>query len=489
MERETKDYLNKYHMISPGDGILVALSGGADSVCLLYVLGKLKKELGVELRALHVHHGLRGCEADRDAEFSRVLCDSMGIVFYEERIDAAKEAKELGCSVEEAGRLARYRLLEQRAKNWENEIAYCSACRCADGINEPGDGFRVHIATAHHGGDSAETILLNLFRGSGLKGLGGIAPVRGRIIRPLLWTNHQQIMEYLRSEGISWVEDSSNGENEYVRNRIRNEILPAVAGMINEKAEEHILRAGAWIRQANQFFEDRAGLWVDENVSGGRIKAAALRSQDEILQGYIVRCVLQRQRYPLKDITAGHIRQILELADNGTGRKISLPHFLEVENVYGMLRFIYRREISEKYENSLCAGVSGESRDFAAGKSVPVSDFPGFHVSVFPCKNPSEFPKNQYTKWFDYDKIKDTLSVRHRLPGDYITLSSGGRKLLKAYMIDEKIPRDERGRLLLLAEGSHILWIVGLRISEYYKVTEETRTVLQVEFEEGADSG
>ena len=206
MQKQTEIYMKQNHMVEPGDGVLVGLSGGADSVGLLLVLWKLRETFQISLRALHVHHGLRGVEADRDAAFSRMLCERLEIPFYEFRIDAAKEALDRKCSVEEAGRLARYRLYEETARAWEEEIR------------------RVHIATAHHADDNAETVLFNLFRGSGLTGLSGIAPVRGRIIRPLLWAQRSEIQTWLRQQGQDWVEDSTNQESEYSRNWLRNEL-------------------------------------------------------------------------------------------------------------------------------------------------------------------------------------------------------------------------------------------------------------------------
>mgnify|MGYP000597468848 FL=1 len=203
-------------MARPGDGVLVGLSGGADSVGLLLVLWKLRETFQISLRALHVHHGLRGAEADRDAAFSRMLCERLEVPFYEFRIDAAKEALDRKCSVEEAGRQARYRLYEETALAWEKEM-YPDLTSENAGRKEAA-AARVHIATAHHADDNAETVLFNLFRGSGLTGLSGIAPVRGRIIRPLLWAQRSEIQTWLRQQGQDWVEDSTNQESEYSRN-------------------------------------------------------------------------------------------------------------------------------------------------------------------------------------------------------------------------------------------------------------------------------
>lgn len=465
MRNKTEDYIKSFHMTEPGDGVLIGLSGGADSVCLLHLLWCLKKGLDIRLRAVHVHHGLRGEEADRDADFSGTLCRQFNLPFRLVQINAAFEAAENGLSVEEAGRQARYRILEGEALAWEKEI--------------PG---KAHIAMAHHKDDNAETILHNLFRGSGLKGLGGIAPVRGRIIRPLLWAERRQIIEYLEAEGLRWVEDSTNAENDYTRNRIRNELIPFAVREINAQAVQNILRAGERIGQADAYFEKQADRWlmrcgrIRSRTERGRteeyaLDTAALKEEEEILKGYIIRRALEQLSCPLKDITSRHIEDIIRLAEKETGKQLMLPNGIRAWKEYGSLR------LRQKQENS--APVQGKDENFWSGH---------LKMRVFPCENPVDFPKNQYTKWFDYDKIKDTLSVRTRSQGDYITLPGGGRKTVKAYMIDEKIPREARDRIWLLAEGHHILWIVGRRISEYYKITEHTKQVLEVQWDGGRDS-
>lgn len=458
-------------MTRPGDGVLVGLSGGADSVGLLLVLWKLRETFQISLRALHVHHGLRGAEADRDAAFSRMLCERLEVPFYEFRIDAAKEALDRKCSVEEAGRQARYRLYEETALAWEKEM--CPDLTSENAGEKEAAAARVHIATAHHADDNAETVLFNLFRGSGLTGLSGIAPVRGRIIRPLLWAQRSEIQAWLLQQGQDWVEDSTNRESEYSRNWLRNELLPAVGKRLNAQAVRHIDQAGRRIRQADAYLEEVAEEWLQKHAPDGRVDAGALAEQAEIVQGYIVRRLFLKSKMPLRDVTETHVQAVRELLHQGTGKSISLPHGFRAVNVYGFLEV---RSLSHPGERK--GGLLPGSQDENL-----------LQMHTFPCENGDEFPKNQYTKWFDYDRIKGTLSLRHRQPGDYLTLPSGGRKTLKSWMIDEKIPRQEREQIWLLAEEKHILWIVGHRISAYYKITEQTKTILEVEFNGGKSSG
>lgn len=470
MKKETFDYIKKNHMIERGDGVIVGLSGGADSVCLLHVLWCLKEELGIGLRAVHVHHGLRGEEADRDAAFSETLCRERDIPFKLVKIRASEEAKRQGISVEEAGRLARYRILEEEAFLWEKE---------RERESKKGGAGEIKIATAHHGNDSAETILHNLFRGTGLKGLSGIAPVRGRIIRPVLWAQREDIVNWLRSCRIEYVEDSTNRENDYTRNKIRNELMPVISSSVNEQAVQNILRAGERIREADEYLEKTAWNWIGLHSVDGQsgFSAPELLKEDSVIRGYVVRGILRNMGCPLKDITARHIDSVLELMEKGTGKEADLPYGLKAVNSYGRIKFSRREDKPDIRD------------EFTGGQDRRAAVVPRMDIQVFPFQNQEEIPKNQYTKWFDYDKIKDTLSVRNRRTGDYITLAQGGRKTVKSFMIDEKIPREERSEILLLAEGSHVLWIVGYRISEYYKVTEQTKNILQVQLDGGTDIG
>ena len=470
MQKQTEIYMRQNHMARPGDGVLVGLSGGADSVGLLLVLWKLRETFQISLRALHVHHGLRGAEADRDAAFSRMLCERLEVPFYEFRIDAAKEALDRKCSVEEAGRQARYRLYEETALAWEEKM--CPDLTSENAGEKEAAAARVHIATAHHADDNAETVLFNLFRGSGLTGLSGIAPVRGRIIRPLLWARRSEIQTWLRQQGQDWVEDSTNQESEYSRNWLRNELLPAVEERLNAQAVRHIDQAGRRIRQADAYLEEVAEEWLQKHAPDGKADAGALAEQAEIVQGYIVRRLFLKSKMPLRDVTETHVQAVRELLYQGTGKSISLPHGFRAVNIYGFLKCA--RLVIQGKKRGLLPGIQNENL---------------LQMHTFPCENGDEFPKNQYTKWLDYDKIKGTLSLRHRQPGDYLTLPSGGRKTLKSWMIDEKIPRQEREQIWLLAEEKHILWIVGHRISAYYKITEQTKTILEVEFNGGKSSG
>ena len=440
LERRVLQTVKEYHMLEPGDQVLAALSGGADSVCLLALLWRFKNDLGIELSALHVHHGLREGEADRDAAFAEDFCQRLGIPCRVIRADVRGYGKERGLSEEEAGRRIRYEALEAEA----------------DRLGGP-----VRIAVAHHRGDQAETILHNLLRGSGLGGLGGIPYVRGRIIRPLLDTDRREILEWLKKNGFGHVEDSTNSQDHYTRNRIRGYVLPVLEEEVNRGAAGSLIRLGHMASMADSYLEERAAEWRREHEGVPySLPAGELLKADPVIRCYVVMGVIRELAGASRDLGWIHVEQALGLLDRPVGRMIQLPYGLRVRREYESLRF-YR---------------DGEE-SLLEGESI----LPEVSYEIFSYENGKEFPKNMYTKWFDCDRIKGTPVLRTREQGDYIELSGGIRKTLKRFMIDEKIPRDIRDRIPLLADGSHVMWIIGYRISSYYKLTPDTRRVLQAE--------
>ncbi|MDO4325043.1 MAG: tRNA lysidine(34) synthetase TilS [bacterium] len=459
MQEKVYEYMKKHRMTQPGDRVIAAVSGGADSVCLFWLLAQQMQRGEILLRAVHVHHGLRGEEADRDAAFTEKLCQKFDVPCRIVRRDVAQIAAQEKLSVEEAGRMVRYQILEEMAKEWDEEAADGGACR---------------IATAHHQGDSAETILYHLFRGSGLRGLSGIAPVRERIIRPILCVQKNEITAFLEKIGLDWCEDSTNGENHYMRNRIRNELLPWAKKHVNAQAAAHIVQAGERIAQAENFLEySAANAYKDvireETPAGILIQREPLLALHPALRPYVVRLALEKMYGAGTNLGQVHLEAVMDLFEKQVGRERNLPGGVLARRVY---EGVHLETGERKLEMGPLQGCGM-----------------GYEFSVFPYEKGMKIPQNQYTKWFDYDKIKGMVSVRHRKSGDFITISGGGRKSVKEYMIHEKIPRECRDKVELVADGSHVLWIVGWRISEMYKVTEDTKRILQIRLDGGTQDG
>ena len=461
-KKRVMEYMEVHRMAEPGDGILAAVSGGADSVCLLRILSELSGEYGFRLAAFHLNHGLRGAEAERDEQYVKELCGKLEIPLVTARADVARYARENGLSEEEAGRRLRYRYLEQTA-----EKLSCD-----------------RIATAHHRADNVETVLMNLFRGSGLKGLGGIRPVRGRVIRPLLCLERDEIEAYLLDCGVFWCEDSTNRELEYARNRVRNVLVPWVKENINDRAGEHILNTAKFASQADEYFEGLADRLLDEDGSSGRdtdrkrevsIRTKLFDSQPDIVKAYLVRAMIRRAAGQEKDISARHIEAVCALAGPGRGTAADLPYGIRAVRGYDRITITTKP-----------GTTPGPTADLKEEKKTEIPDF-SVETRKFPWKKEMEIPQKRYTKWFDYDKIMDTLSLRHRESGDYFLIEGGKTKLLKRYFIDEKIPAGQRDQIWLLTEGNHVLWAIGYRISEYYKISETTNTVLEVRICKGEE--
>lgn len=466
--KKIKAYIEQFSMLRRGDRVLVGVSGGADSMCLLSVLEGLSKELGIDVLALHIHHGLRGEEADGDEAYVAEYCKKHSIEFYAEHFEVAKEAKKNGWSTEEAGRILRYRAFEERATQ--------SGCS--------------RIAVAHHQEDNAETVLFQIFRGTGLNGLCGIPPVRGKIIRPLLCVGRKEIETYLEMNKLSFRTDSSNLTADYSRNKIRHKLLPYISQELNVQAVRHIAELAEQMREWKEFLNQTvAELYhsmVSEDQGWLRVECSAFLRIPPILRQELLLYLfgkLETGGQGRKNITYQHLETVSGLAQKQAGCSFCLPNDIRVVKNYSTLDFICGSEkVAEALQESVWidCDLLPFVRILPEGKDLPCS---GYRLSIFmeDYKNSIKIPKNRYTKWYDYDKIGNTLELRTRKPGDMIQISSDGKqKTLNRLLIDCKIPRDARDACPLLASGNEILLVPGLRSGEGYYVTEETKKILIV---------
>lgn len=507
MFQRVLNYVNQHHMLTQGDGIVAGVSGGADSVCLLFVLQKIQEIFGGKLYVAHVNHGLRGEEAVADQEFVRRLCQEWKLPFYLKTVDLPAIACEKKLTEEEAGRLVRYDFFRETAKK----------TRAAK------------IAVGHNANDNAETLLFHLIRGSNLKGLGGISPVQGQIIRPLLCVKREEIEQYIKENELDFCMDKTNLEDTYTRNRIRHRLLPLMEE-INPSAVEAVTRAAAACAAADDLIEKEAKLAVAtfvekcNGVSGNRtskrenvrkcndmhgkcyetkqfvVKKEAFATLHPAVLDQLLMEALSMATGSRKDIGAVHIGALRALQAGETGKILSLPYEVRGENQYGDLVFYKKKQNLDALDEE--ADSFGESVHFLEPSeelALPEDKTAGeillpeggrICYSIENYEKNVKIPKNRYTKWLDYDIIKDTLRFRTRRTGDWIqVLAQGGKKKLKDYLMDEKIPRSERNRLVLLAEGDEILWVVGYRLSEKVKVTENTKRILKLTYIGGNADG
>ncbi len=462
-----KTYIKQNELLEKGDRIAVGVSGGADSICLLHVLFSLVQEYRLKLVTVHINHGIRGEEAARDEQFVAKFCTERGIEFRSFYYDVKKLASQEGLSVEEAGRQVRYSAF----------LEICREYQCNK------------LAIAHNKNDNAETFLFNLFRGSGIRGLSGMEANRVltegngvvRIIRPLLCVTREEIEEYLAGEGIGYITDSSNLTEEYTRNKIRHRILSYAVSEINSQSVNNITEAAKALKEIEEYLNSNIRQSYVRLVSQaeGRLwcKVKELKAQPAVIQKGVVRSMLEQLARSQKNLEAKHVEAVLGLMERQVGKKVHLPYHMIAEREYETICFyleaLEREDAEEPRLKPVAANIPGITQIPEKRKIL--------ETKLINYKKNDPIPKSSCMKWFDYDKIENAVEIRTRREGDFIQINaSGGRKSLKDYFIDHKIPQKQRNEQLLITDGSHIMWIPGAaeRMSEKYKVEDTTTKIL-----------
>ena len=483
------NFINKHHMIAGGDLIIVGVSGGADSVCLLHILWRLSKQTTFRLIAVHVDHGVRA-ESTEDAAYVQKLCEELEIPFYLRKVDMNGYAAEHGLSSEEAGRQLRYAAFEEIIGQQRRSTENCK------------------IAVAHNANDRAETMLFHLFRGSGIKGFGSIQPVRDSVIRPLLCLERKEIEQYLDEQQLTYCQDSTNEEDVYTRNKIRHHILSYAEREICSGAVSHMGELADILTETERYLEKQTNrlyeTYVEEiaadKPSPGNaasddkmlrlhIQGTQLLSEEPAMYRRVLLACMERLTPHRKDITGQHIADLADLMTKEGSKELSFPYGIKAYKEYDRL-ILYRNKADDLQPND------GDTESDKIYMVVPPTEIhvPGEGTYIFTLleNNPNlaekqqNIPENGYTKWFDYDKITTDLLLRTRQHGDYLTIDAAlHTKSVKQYMINEKIPKIKRDSMYILADGAHILWIPGYRISQRYKVGENTMRILQVQLRGG----
>ncbi len=466
IEKTVENYMEACHMLDGVQNIAAGISGGPDSMCMLHILHRLREKYGYRLVAVHVHHGIRGQAADEDMEYVRQCCGKWGIEIRFFCCKVEEQAAKWHMSTEEAGRKIRYDCFSEVLKKL-------------------GGG---KIAVAHNSEDSSETFLLNLFRGTGIRGLTGIRPVRQNVIRPVLCLKRMEIQEYLRENGIDYRTDATNDKDLYTRNKIRNRIMPYVYENINPKASEHIFQAAHALDEICEYMEKQADMVYQTSVCQGEeayvVDIVKIIQYDRILQKMTYRKVILALVGKLKDITAAHVDMIMGLMAGETGKKIHLPYHIICEKQYNKV-LIYRFRKCETHA-FFCAEYNIQGLTEEKIEVLPEQKGAIRMKLVKNVRRNMKIQEKMYTKWLNYDILKNGFQIRTRRPGDYIVINrQGGRKKLKDYFINLKIPREEREHILLLAKGSEIFWIIGYRVSEDCRISENTENILEIEYLEG----
>lgn len=401
----------EYDMLPPGATVLCAVSGGVDSMCLLHLLAAKAGEVGFAVAVAHYNHRLRGTEAERDEVFVREWCDANGIPCVIRAGEVRQEAKRLGLGLEEAARQMRYAFLSDTAEALGAE----------------------RIATAHHADDNAETLLLHLVRGSGLQGLTGIPPRRGAVVRPLLTTTRAEIEAYVSAHGVPFVKDGSNFDTAYTRNKLRHTVMPLLREL-NPQLTEHVSETVRYLRADNDFLNAQAAQiaaharWAEDNLV---LEARYLADAPAAVASRAARQLLEMLGDGSVTCTAAHLNAIVDLCrGEDPSASCSLPHNRRVQRVYRDLLFTTQQNLPKPFP--------------AVKLAVGKNDIPGTNWTIILSALPPQ-----------------GLVARPRELGDELTLPKRGRKRIKKLFIDEKIPRQERDQIPVVANGDGVLALAG----------------------------
>ncbi len=501
--KEARRTVEKHRMLDDGDRVLVAVSGGPDSVALLHLLVSMKEKRNLSLSVAHLNHRLRGKSADEDARYVERLSEKLGLPFFSARKNVRSFMKKTRLSPEEAARKLRYEFLGKVA-----------------GSQNAGK-----VALGHTADDQAETVLLALIRGAGLAGLAGIPPVRplGKsgilVVRPLIETFRAEIERYLKAKGISPRLDASNLETVYLRNRVRRELLPLIGANYNPGIKSALVRLAAILREDNQYLLEESGklapelLDVDPERRKVRIDLPTLKSIPAALQQRLVRGAINVVSENRKPLSLTHWERVRELAESGrTGSYLTLPELIvvkkEYDNLLIMRQDLSRGDVLRRLDYEL--EVPGSNYIPEIGLSVDVSFLECGEIPASLSNGKAIPPLSPLNKggsgdsqkagkggllaarraFFDRDRVRLPLHVRFRTAGDsFQPLGMRGSKKLKDFFIDRKVLAGERDEVPLLLSKSGIIWVMdpagrgwGMMADEV-KVTKRTARILKVEIE------
>lgn len=456
MINKVKAFVIENKLIQNGDRVLVALSGGPDSVCLLNILYELKKDFNIEIAAAHVNHMLRGEEAFKDEEYARNICRDLDIKFFSKSIDINEISKKKNISHELAGREERYKFFELVSKE--------------NGYNK--------IAIAHNANDQAETVLMNIMRGTGIEGLCGIRSKRkGGIIRPILCLSREEIENYCDLNNLNPRIDKSNLENIYSRNKVRLDILPYMKNNFNKDIIETINRMTNLLQIDNDFIEKECNNnYKKYCINNGKnlvISKEVFFIEKAILTRVIKKAFIEftgkHTNFEMK-----HIYEVISLANNSTNKKVNIPNGVIAENIYGDI-YLKFKEIKNKEFKEIIF-----NKNELNSNSIDFEDY-SINFVIIDNKKNIEFSNNVLINFFDYDKIKEKLIIRKRVNGDKMTpIGMKGAKKVKDIFIDLKIPIQKRDEVPIICFDNEIAWLVGYKVSESFKITKETKRIIKI---------
>ncbi len=446
------DTIEKYNMLSFSDHVLVGLSGGPDSVCLLLTLNQLKSKYNLKISAVYIDHGLRPKDVPKEIEFCKKLCDDLNITFYSHSINVKEFAIKERINLQEAARILRYATFDQIS------------------INIKAD----KIALGHNSDDQAETLIMRLLRGAGPSGLSGIPPVRKKIIRPLIEVERTEIEEFLKKNKVDFVLDSSNENTKYMRNKIRHILMPAIK-KISPQATKIISKTADIIREENDY--------INVSVTKALMRLMSRKTDQkvelfcnpmEVLNIVILRRALRVAIDSFKDLKGiefDHIEEIIRLIKKGKpGDRIYLPKGIRA--IKGYSTIIITSEPPQK----LSTYQIDMPKEIAIKEISMTLDIKELSIGEI-----QDYGNGKNLIYIDAEKIKFPLIIRPRKEGDYLyPFGFGKKKKLQDFFVDEKIPRDERDLIPIIESEGNIVCIVGYRLDDRFKIDHNTKRCLQI---------
>lgn len=436
-----KNFIEENNLIEKGDSIVSAVSGGSDSVFMLEMLSAIKDDYDLKIIVSHVNHGLRGAEAQRDEDFVKKLAEKNGLIYEVEHIDMAGYAKEHSLTCEEAGRKLRYLFFEEIKEKYKAD----------------------KVAIAHNENDVAETIFLNIFRGTGLDGLESIPLRRDFYIRPILCFEKSEILDFLKENNIHYVDDSTNFTNDYKRNMIRNEIIPFIKKNFNENIVSSMSRLASIAKENNLYLEDIINDKYIDIVKDNTIDREGFNELNHYEKTLVLRKFLRDNLNYLNNISKDNIEDMIKLISLDSGKKYDIDgkHYLVNDFDKTIFKKLDINELSEEI-----------SLDFKLDKVYNI------YGSKFKFVLSDKILSKKY---LDYDLLTGKLSLRNRRSGDrFNPFGMKGSKKIKDYFVDKKVSSDDRSKVLFLMNGDEIAYVVGYDIADKYRASSKTKNYLNV---------
>jgi tRNA(Ile)-lysidine synthase len=464
-----RETIRRFDLLEKGDRVVVALSGGPDSVALLYGLFVIQPEFGLKLYVAHLNHKLRGAESDEDERFVKELASRLKLKFFSKRIDVKGEVKRKKVSIEQGAREIRYRYLEKLTTQIKAD----------------------KIAFGHQADDQAETFLMRLLRGAGGAGLSGIPAKRGKIIRPLIQIRREEIETFLKANQIPYRLDSSNYLTDYFRNKIRLTLLPKIKEEFNPKIVESLNRTADIISLLQEYIEKRCEQILQSPGISWRSRQPRERKNkiildlkqfagyDTCLQREMIRFSIKQLKGDLNQLAFESVDRALNLIHRKkSGKRVKLVNKIWAE-VNGK-EFVFYKEEKKEYNYPLTLPGEVNLSAGSIGKDWGIKINGEIHKGKLLSQN--LIPPNQNTAFLDWEKLKRPFRLRSRGRGDkFKPLGMKGTKSLADFLIDAKVPRHLRDEVPILTSKGKIAWVVGCRISDEFKVTHKTKKVLKME--------